>query len=425
MGFKYIHTLEIRKCNSLRCVFAPAMTKSIPQLCVLKISSCEMLSTIVGKSSVGEVEFPQLESLELLNLPNLVSFFPNVNVNTTTVAKLIDHLHNPMQPQPLFNEKVAILCLEYLVPVGLQSVRDLWGSEFPTSSFSNLKNLQVAGCSSLRNFPSTSTQGLQEVAQLLYTDRGNSVLALGSNGTMMLWKWGPSQHNPFGMATTSVLPQQWEPPNGLAMTNDVTSVNLEEAVPCMALSKNYFYMISACGGKVSLFNMSKFREMQTSFMPPPPASTFLAFYPRDNNIIAIGMEDSTIRMYNVRVDEVKSELKGQHNKRITGLAFSTNLNILVSSGTDAQLCIWSIDTWEHLKSVPLQLPADKARNGDTRWVPQDVLPAPISFAAYSCDSQLVYTSFCDGNIGVFDVHSLTLTRRIAPSIYLSPAMLSG
>ena len=42
----------------------------------------------------------------------------------------------------------------------------------------------------------------------------------------------------------------------------------------------------------------------TTFMPPPPAATFLAFHPQDNNIIAIGMEDSTIQIYNVRVDEV-------------------------------------------------------------------------------------------------------------------------
>ena len=43
----------------------------------------------------------------------------------------------------------------------------------------------------------------------------------------------------------------------------------------------------------------------TTFMPPPPTSTFLAFHPQDNNIIAIGMEDSTIHIYNVRVDEVR------------------------------------------------------------------------------------------------------------------------
>jgi len=45
----------------------------------------------------------------------------------------------------------------------------------------------------------------------------------------------------------------------------------------------------------------------TTFMPPPPAATFLAFHPQDNNIIAIGMDDSTIQIYNVRVDEVCCE----------------------------------------------------------------------------------------------------------------------
>ena len=44
----------------------------------------------------------------------------------------------------------------------------------------------------------------------------------------------------------------------------------------------------------------------TTFMAPPPAATFLAFHPQDNNIIAIGMEDSSIQIYNVRVDEVSS-----------------------------------------------------------------------------------------------------------------------
>ena len=46
----------------------------------------------------------------------------------------------------------------------------------------------------------------------------------------------------------------------------------------------------------------------TTFMPPPPAATFLAFHPQDNNIIAIGMEDSSIQIYNVRIDEVVHSL---------------------------------------------------------------------------------------------------------------------
>lgn len=31
-----------------------------------------------------------------------------------------------------------------------------------------------------------------------------------------------------------------------------------------------------------------------------------------------------------------------------------------------QLCVWSIDTWEKRKSIPIQLPAGKAPVGDTR-----------------------------------------------------------
>lgn len=60
-------------------------------------------------------------------------------------------------------------------------------------------------------------------------------------------------------ATASVVPQHWQPSSGLLMTNDVSGVNLEEAVPCIALSKNDSYVMSACGGKVSLFNMMTFK----------------------------------------------------------------------------------------------------------------------------------------------------------------------
>ncbi|XP_010921588.1 protein TPR1 isoform X1 [Elaeis guineensis] len=295
-----------------------------------------------------------------------------------------------------------------------------------------------------------STDSASKVARLLYTNSGVGLLALGSNAVQRLWKWSRSEQNPSGKATASVVPQHWQPNSGLLMTNDVSDTNPEEAVPCIALSKNDSYVMSACGGKVSLFNMMTFKVM-TTFMPPPPASTYLAFHPQDNNIIAIGMEDSTIHIYNVRVDEVKTKLKG-HQKRITGLAFSNNLNILVSSGADAQLSVWNTETWEKKKSVTIQLPPGKAPAGDTRvqfnsdqsrllvahethlaiydaskiervhqWVPRESLSAPISYASYSCNSQLVYATFCDGNIGVFDADNLRLRCRIAPLAYMSPA----
>lgn len=43
------------------------------------------------------------------------------------------------------------------------------------------------------------------------------------------------------------------------MTNDVTDANPEDAVSCFALSKNDSYVMSASGGKISLFNMMTFK----------------------------------------------------------------------------------------------------------------------------------------------------------------------
>ncbi|KAE8685551.1 Topless-related protein 2 [Hibiscus syriacus] len=279
-------------------------------------------------------------------------------------------------------------------------------------------------------------ESASKVARLLYTNSGVGVPALGTNGSK-------SYGNGIA-ATTSIAPQLWQPNSGLLMTNDVPE-NSEDAVPCIALSKNDSYVMSACGGKVSLFNMMTFKVM-TTFMAPPPASTFLAFHPQDNNIIAIGMDDSAIHIYNVRVDEVKTKLTG-HQKRISGLAFSTSLNILVSSGVVAQLFFWNTDNWEQINQLHFHcllerhlrvkccntlcneflpffyIAGDKFLPPDfmLQWMPQEVLSSSISCAVYSCNSQLVFATFTDGNIGVFDADSLRLGCRIAPSAYISPA----
>lgn len=43
------------------------------------------------------------------------------------------------------------------------------------------------------------------------------------------------------------------------MTNDAGDTNPEDAVSCFALSKNDSYVMSASGGKISLFNMMTFK----------------------------------------------------------------------------------------------------------------------------------------------------------------------
>ncbi|KAJ6696381.1 TOPLESS-RELATED PROTEIN 1-RELATED [Salix koriyanagi] len=307
-------------------------------------------------------------------------------------------------------------------------------------------------CRSLR-LPENSR--VTKISRLIYTNSGNAILALASNAIHLLWKWQRSDRNASGKATAGASPQLWQPSSGILMTNDKTDTNPEEAVACFALSKNDSYVMSASGGKISLFNMMTFKTM-TTFMPPPPAATFLAFHPQDNNIIAIGMDDSTIQIYNVRVDEVKSKLKG-HSKRITGLAFSHALNVLVSSGADAQLCVWNSDGWEKQKTRFLQVQTGRTTTAqsDTRvqfhqdqihflvvhetqlaiyettklecvkqWLPRET-SAPISHAVFSCDSQLVYASFLDATVCVFSAANLRLHCRINPSSFLPPNVSSN
>ncbi|WZZ83310.1 hypothetical protein YC2023_103882 [Brassica napus] len=360
------------------------------------------------------------------------------------------------------------------------------------------KLTEVSEPSQCRSLRLPENLRVAKISRLIFTNSGNAILALASNAIHLLWKWQRNERNATGKATASLPPQQWQPASGILMTNDAAENNAEEAVPCFALSKNDSYVMSASGGKISLFNMMTFKTMAT-FMPPPPAATFLAFHPQDNNIIAIGMDDSTIQIYNVRVDEVmnqkspekkqcfvKSKLKG-HSKRITGLAFSNVLNVLVSSGADAQvrtiffcffeyqwdkinslLCVWNTDGWEKQRSKVLPLPQGRPNTApsDTRvqfhqdqahflvvhetqlaiyettklecmkqvslshthckicnW-PVRESSAPITHATFSCDSQLVYASFMDATICVFSSANLRLRCRVNPSAYL-PASLSN
>lgn len=45
------------------------------------------------------------------------------------------------------------------------------------------------------------------------------------------------------------------------MINDLTEAKPEDALSCFALSKNDSYVMSASGGKISLFNMMTFKVM--------------------------------------------------------------------------------------------------------------------------------------------------------------------
>ncbi|KAI3521224.1 hypothetical protein L1887_10685 [Cichorium endivia] len=283
------------------------------------------------------------------------------------------------------------------------------------------------------------------ILRLMYANSGTSILALAYNAVHKLWKWQRTDQNTDANATTSAPPDLWQPSSGILMTNDIRDANLEDTIPCLALSRNSSYVLSASGGKVSLFNLATFKTM-TTFARPPPAATCLLFHPQDNNIIAIGMSDASIHIYNVRVDKILKKLIG-HQKSVTGLAFSLDKGILVSSGSDVQLCVWNTDTWEELAKKFLQQrttnPQSETRvqfnPNQTRllvihvtqisiydplkldclmqWSPHQG-SGSITDAVYSCDGKSIFVSIEDGSVSVLNAKYLRLKCQISRTSYI-------
>ncbi|XP_031129869.1 protein TOPLESS-like isoform X2 [Ipomoea triloba] len=307
------------------------------------------------------------------------------------------------------------------------------------------KVVEVSQCKSLRLPSEVKTD---RIWRLTYTSSGNAIMALAADGVHLVWKWSKNDINLGGQATTKCVPEK-QPRSGLLMVNSSPpSSNSDMVSPCLALSKNDSYAISASGGMVSLFNVIAFKKMK-SFMPPAPAATCIAFYPSDNNIIAVGLEDSTIIIYNVRLDEVVSKLEG-HLKGISCIAFSNALNVLISSGIDAQIVVWDCNKWEKQRSAVLQISPD--------WSPTELSETIIQFhqdqkrflavhetqlsiyeactlhcvkqwtmrnfctrichATFSCNNQFVYAVMRDGIVLILDASHLCPRFEIDPSTYI-------
>ncbi|CAN0877532.1 Topless-related protein 4 [Linum grandiflorum] len=255
---------------------------------------------------------------------------------------------------------------------------------------------------------------VEKISKLIYGSAGNAILALASNGTHLLWKWPVSDFNLSGQVTTEVLPELWKPKNPSAtMKNDLTAN--PEALPCFALSKNDCYLLSASGGKITLYNMLTFKTL-AFVAPPKPAATCLAFHPKDNNIVAIGRDDCTILIYNVRL---------------------------------AQITIWNAESWEKEGSRILNIPdgvksdtyvqfhpndtqilaVHKAYMGIfvahdlecvAEWTPRGAVG--VSQATFSCDGRQIYAGLMDGSVGIYASPSLEFrcwipTKVITPSIF--------
>ncbi|GMG98979.1 hypothetical protein Nepgr_000819 [Nepenthes gracilis] len=255
--------------------------------------------------------------------------------------------------------------------------------EIPVSSRPSARFLKIEKSNQLQLLQLVAPLREDKISRLMYTNSGTAIFVLLAYGVNLVWRWPRT-------VTTKVYPVLWHPSSGLLMTNDMSGAKPEGAVPCLALATNDSYCISASGGKASLYSMSTAKLME-SFADPPPAATSLAFLPGDNNVIVIGLDDSNILIYNICFDKCikclflpEQILRSLCGPIKHGTGFGAN--------TSGYKCVVGESS------------------------------ALISGATFSCDGQLVYTSFKDGTVCILAASDFNLLCSIKPSAYLPSAV---
>nr|KJB39004.1 hypothetical protein B456_007G290300 [Gossypium raimondii] len=211
-------SLAIEGCGNLKHIFSPSITRCLLRLKSFEIIDCKCIREIIVPDEVKEKEketetkekvkeeekeeidkilFPQLNSLKMINLVNLVGFcsescfleFPSLKLlEIENCPRLKEFMHKPQSTdittvigtleinkendhhlgeQALFNAKVAFPKLEKLKISRLGTVK-IWHGQLHTDSFSKLKEMKVGYCNDILTiFPSIKEWNFQGLETLI------------------------------------------------------------------------------------------------------------------------------------------------------------------------------------------------------------------------------------------------------------------
>ncbi|KAJ4721023.1 Disease resistance protein [Melia azedarach] len=161
--FSKLRFIDVKKCHKLKHLFSFSVARTCVQLQEIQVTDCENLDFIVGKERENHIvcnnesiDFTQLHSLTLRNLPQLTSSgletSQSLSASTSATKEIIAEDDAEEFIKVLFNNKVFFPKMEKLELTSLD-IEKIWLDQFPpTSIFScqNLTKLTVDDCNCLK-----------------------------------------------------------------------------------------------------------------------------------------------------------------------------------------------------------------------------------------------------------------------------------
>ncbi|KAK9284811.1 hypothetical protein L1049_023988 [Liquidambar formosana] len=170
--------MEVQSCHKLLNVVSSNMLKGLKNLEEVSVKECDSVEiifevewlTVKGMNGTGILS--QLRELELWGLPKLFAskhpILQKLEMKDEEVEKKPEERNSCIPIRPLFDEWVAFTNLEVLRIINIENLQEIFPTELPDKSFSQLKYLLVRGCHKLsRVAPSNLLPRLKNLEELI------------------------------------------------------------------------------------------------------------------------------------------------------------------------------------------------------------------------------------------------------------------
>ncbi|KAL6132129.1 hypothetical protein ACLB2K_070500 [Fragaria x ananassa] len=211
VGFPNLTWLAVSEHNGLRFLLSSSMARSLSQLKRLQISGCQIMEEVISieesNQEIAHNFFPQLQDLELKDLPNLTKLcstsyveLPNPSYerlqledNTATggICEEVEEIQSKrnlgiVRQHYIFENKVEFPNLKKLSLNGLAKLTTIWNNQLSLGSSKNLETIEIVSCDNLKSvFPASVAKSLQQLRSLKVRNCGVEEIISQEEGVLI------------------------------------------------------------------------------------------------------------------------------------------------------------------------------------------------------------------------------------------------